>query len=161
MNRGRLSWAGVLLIAACGLWAATILLELIAAQPLLSTPEPDWQDAYDSGEMVFASIPALFALLPVSLAAVVVLVVVTCRQAHLAVVGLVLLVAHLGLLMWIWTGSGSPGSAWEFWTRLAGWLSCAVTGIAAGAGLRPNRASCLGESTSRQPPRALDVDVLP
>lgn len=139
MNRVRLSWAGVLLSVVCGLWAATILLEFIAAQPLLGAPDADWQSEYDSGEMAFASIPALFTMLVASLAAVVALVIVAVRQAHLTTVGLALLILHVGLLVWIWTGPGAPGSDWEFWARFAGWLLCAIFGIAAGGGLRPRR----------------------
>lgn len=99
MNRVRLSWAGVLLSVVCGLWAATILLEFIAAQHLLGAPDVDWQSEYDSGEMAFASIPALFTMLLASLAAVVALVVVAvrgsagwCRRAILrSIAGIVLI----------------------------------------------------------------------
>lgn len=137
MSQDAVSLWGVLLIVVNWLFAVAILLEYVAVQELLGAQDANWQDAFDSGTMACASIPVTLGLVPAVVAAGAALAALALRRVRTAAVGWASLAAHLALLVGVLMGPAAPGSAMGYWARLALFAAGAVSGIVAGANLRP------------------------
>lgn len=142
---------GFVLIATNAVLAGALALEYRAARSLLDRPETDWLDQYDSGRMAFVSIATMLGMLATTVVALAALVVLVVRAAKPTILGWLALAAHAALLVMIWTGAAVPGSAQEFWYRLAIFGSCAATGIVAGLRLPSARRGRSADASSDAP----------